>query len=232
MLKSSKVNNSQNSELCIRDVNESDSFKTTTAIFEENIHKCNKSYEDCFDADTSQLHSNSSVFIAKNSSCNMNKLSSTNQSFDLSHTPGASFNTDYSYEQHMDYKFMPSNELENNTYNALLWKKTERHKHFQNVEVKTKSELNTKSSCYSEPNYQNSFVSNTLNSSNGAINEAEISDKKWLLYWGRNHNFIVRTWQKDFDPFEEIKNNNHVYDAKISTTQEDGEILNSHIMPQ
>ncbi|PRD28839.1 UNVERIFIED_CONTAM: hypothetical protein NCL1_31242 [Trichonephila clavipes] len=44
----------------------------------------------------------------------------------------------------------------------------------------------------------------------------DTSDKKWLFHWGDNHNFISRTWQKDFVPAE--KNYNPpFYDVEVST---------------
>ncbi|GFQ90206.1 uncharacterized protein TNCT_353091, partial [Trichonephila clavata] len=44
----------------------------------------------------------------------------------------------------------------------------------------------------------------------------DTNDKKWLFHWGDNHNFIARTWQKDFVPAEK-NDNQHSYDVEVST---------------
>ncbi|GFY77227.1 uncharacterized protein TNIN_283721 [Trichonephila inaurata madagascariensis] len=44
----------------------------------------------------------------------------------------------------------------------------------------------------------------------------DTSDKKWLFHWGDNHNFISRTWQKDFVPAEQ-NYNQPFYDVEVRT---------------
>ncbi|GBL77144.1 hypothetical protein AVEN_12776-1 [Araneus ventricosus] len=96
----------------------------------------------------------------------------------------------------------------------------ENSEYFPNILDERKSGLLIEPYSLDEPNGSDKVVASSMSKCTEGAGQksSEIYDKKWLFYWGDNHNFIARTWQKDFVPVEEKESNEQLfYDAKVST---------------
>ncbi|CAL1293787.1 unnamed protein product [Larinioides sclopetarius] len=94
------------------------------------------------------------------------------------------------------------------------------YEYFPNIFDEMGSGLPVENHSLAESNISDKVVASSASKCTAGAGQksSEIDDKKWLFYWGDNHNFIARTWQKDFVPVEEKESKEQLfYDAKIST---------------
>ncbi|XP_055930397.1 uncharacterized protein LOC129960782 isoform X2 [Argiope bruennichi] len=119
---------------------------------------------------------------------------------------------------HNELPFISYHHLESTDENYVSEQK-ENYQHFPKFLNESKSGLLIKPYSLAEHNTSVKVTSSVAECTEKAEEtSSEIYDKKWLFYWGDNHNFIARTWQKDFVPVEKKENHEqYFYDAKVST---------------